>query len=339
MTTLKVLIIDDNPEDREVYRRLLRKAPGQDFETVEADTGREGLESVHAERPDCILLDYRLPDIDGLEFLAELLADVRTVEVPVVMLTGQGSEAVSVEALKRGALDYAVKGDLTSEGLSRAILNSVDKMALRQNLSLKQRELERAKAELEATVVKLNEANRGLQEATALARHQATHDPLTGLANRQLFLEHLRTALEVSRRHGHRMAVLFLDLDGFKRINDTLGHASGDRLLVAVAERLASLVRVSDVACRIGGDEFTILLHEIPDPDAAGVVAQKVLDELSREFEVGGRPLSVACSVGIAVYPGDGESADALLAHADAAMYEAKRGGGSTFHFYVGESP
>ena len=320
MTTLKVLIIDDSPEDREAYKRLLRKASGQDFETVEADTGRGGIHSVHAERPDCILLDTGLPDIDGLELLAELLADPRTVEVPVVMLTGKGNEAVSVEALKRGALDYAVKGDLTSEGLSRAILNAVDKMALRQNLTLKQRELERAKVEL--------------QEATALARHEATHDHLTGLANRELFLEHLRTALELSRRHEHRMAVLFLDLDGFKRINDTLGHASGDRLLLAVAERLASLVRVSDVACRIGGDEFTILLHELPNPDAAGVVAQKVVDELSRGFEVGDRPLLVACSVGIAVYPGDGESADALLAHADAAMYEAKRGGGSTFRFY-----
>jgi len=177
-------------------------------------------------------------------------------------------------------------------------------------------------------------------------RQLAYFDPVTGLPNRVQFHHALDEALQDARRHGTRLAVLFLDLDRFKRINDTLGHAKGDHLLEIFAERLAHCVRPSDTVARsdrsadrstvarLGGDEFTILLRRIDSSNDAARVASRILEELGAPFDLSGHEVVVDASIGIALYPDDGRNADGLLKHADLAMYHAKSRGRANFQFY-----
>jgi diguanylate cyclase (GGDEF)-like protein/PAS domain S-box-containing protein len=157
--------------------------------------------------------------------------------------------------------------------------------------------------------------------------HQASHDALTGLANRGAFLERLDAALSRARRHDRRLAVLFVDLDGFKAVNDALGHDLGDLVLEVIARRLASCLRPEDTAARFAGDEFTVLLEDLTDPGGATAVADRITAEIRRPILLTGRPMSITASVGAAYSTGEEETADELLRSADLAMYEAKRGG------------
>ena len=158
----------------------------------------------------------------------------------------------------------------------------------------------------------------------AKMRHFAYHDELTGLPNRALLLDRLQQALVRAKRQQTRLALLFLDLDGFKAINDRLGHAAGDKLLQRVAERLLSCIRGGDTACRYGGDEFVLLLPEVENEKHAVAVAQKIHARLARSYRVDDCSIAVTASIGVAVYPVDGVSRNDLINRADCAMYRAK---------------
>ena len=173
---------------------------------------------------------------------------------------------------------------------------------------------------LEGTVIDITQR----RNAESQIVYQALHDSLTGLPNRTLFHDRLTQALAQAKRHGDSLAVLFLDLDQFKVVNDTLGHAAGDRLLIAVAGRLQQAVRASDTVARVGGDELTFLLPGIGRAEDAARTAQKILDTVSRPVEIDGHPLYVTASIGISLFPADGEEAEVLLSNADIAMYRAK---------------
>jgi diguanylate cyclase (GGDEF)-like protein len=166
-------------------------------------------------------------------------------------------------------------------------------------------------------------------------RSLAYHDPLTKLPNRLLFTDRLALAVAQSHRHGQRLAVLFLDLDRFKIINDSLGHSPGDRLIADVAERLRGCLREGDTVARLGGDEFTLLLPDITAPVDAAKVADKVLDALRQPFEQENQELFVTASIGISLYPEDGRDAEALVKNADTAMYRAKEQGRDRYQLYA----
>jgi diguanylate cyclase (GGDEF)-like protein/PAS domain S-box-containing protein len=168
-------------------------------------------------------------------------------------------------------------------------------------------------------------------------RHLAEHDFLTDLPNRVLLLDRLRLALAAARRNQAMLAVLFLDLDRFKMVNDTLGHAVGDRLLKEVASRLVHCVREADTVSRQGGDEFIILLSDVAGPQGAAHAAETVLHALEQEFVLGEHIAHISGSIGIAMFPADGEEIDALLKHADIAMYHAKQEGRNGYQFFSGE--
>jgi len=161
--------------------------------------------------------------------------------------------------------------------------------------------------------------------------HDALHDPLTGLANRVLFRDHVERALAGRRRRRTKVAVLFLDIDNFKVVNDSLGHRAGDRLLIEVAHRLRDTIRTTDVAARQGGDEFTILMDQVRSIDEAEASAQRLTDALSKPIELDGRSIVIGASIGIAIAGGPEIAVDDLLAHADAAMYEAKAIGRASY--------
>ena len=171
-------------------------------------------------------------------------------------------------------------------------------------------------------------------EREALIRHQAYHDVLTGLPNRAYFTERLREAVALASRHGHMCALMFIDLDRFKRVNDSLGHDAGDRLLTLIATRIRSCLRNSDSLFRVGGDEFTVILPEVAAPQDAAIVARRVIESVSCPAAIGGHELAVGATIGIAVYPSDGDTADSLLRNADAAMYSIKASGRGSHAFY-----
>jgi len=162
----------------------------------------------------------------------------------------------------------------------------------------------------------------------------AYNDPLTGLANRASFLPAFEQAVERARRRGGRLAALFIDLDGFKQVNDAHGHAAGDRFLVEVARRLREGVRASDLVARLGGDEFFAVLEDLLESGLAEGVARKLLAELVRPVDLGAVQVQASASIGIAIFPDHGDDAATLMRHADAAMYEAKQSGKSTFALY-----
>lgn len=169
-------------------------------------------------------------------------------------------------------------------------------------------------------------------ETTTRMTHLAQHDSLTGLCNRLALSEKLSHALGLARRHGRQVALLFIDLDNFKTINDSLGHESGDRMLVKLSRHLEECVRITDTVCRYGGDEFVVLLSEIELPDDAEGVARKIISELPKSAN--NSEISLSLSIGISVYPGDGIDAETLLNKADAAMYQVKSSGKCTHQFF-----
>ncbi len=205
----------------------------------------------------------------------------------------------------------------------RATLESLERLVAERTA-----ELQSANARLEAEI-----SERKLAEGRA--RHLADHDALTGLPNRRILEDRLTQALALSYRNRKQTAAMFVDLDRFKTINDSLGHAVGDQLLKAVAERLVKQLRVGDTVCRIGGDEFVIVLPEITRGGDAAQVAQKIIDTLSHPIGLEGRDITVTPSIGISVFPEDGSDAETLIRNADAAMYHAKEMGRSNYQFFT----
>ncbi len=183
-------------------------------------------------------------------------------------------------------------------------------------------------------VTERRQAEQILQDKDAHLEFIAYHDALTGLPNRALLMDRLHHAASLTDRTGDRMALLFIDLDRFKTINDSLGHAVGDTVLQTVADRLKTLVREVDTLSRLGGDEFVVLLETIQDGREAALVAEKIIHALEKVLVVGNYPLHISASIGISLYPEDGKDAETLMKHADAAMYKAKEGGRNSFHFY-----
>jgi diguanylate cyclase (GGDEF)-like protein len=304
MNTLKILLIDDDKLDRMNTIRLLSKSDWK-IEVVEAFQPEHGLELAKQDNFDLILLDYQLPTMTGLEVLSELRSDVEH-QAAVVMLSHSDDVELAKKCIKAGAQDFIIKQDVTQSRLSRAIIHSQERFRIEKEL---------------------RESHESMKKLSEL-------DSLTGLANRYMFEAALEAALIYSARHQNKFAILFLDLDKFKDINDTLGHNVGDSLLKSVATRLSSIMREGDVIARLGGDEFAILVNDLVSPAMARKLAERSLDVITDNFKVDNHTLSISASIGIATYPDCGEEANQLLKCADVALYRAKDEGRNKLHFY-----
>jgi diguanylate cyclase (GGDEF)-like protein/PAS domain S-box-containing protein len=217
----------------------------------------------------------------------------------------------------------------TPDGQGLLLLRGEDKLPVEIGAAL----IHDEKGRVDGTVLVFRNVTERRQQQERLA-FLAIHDALTELPNRVLFNDRLTLALANAARRKRGIAVLMLDLDRFKRVNDTLGHSVGDRLLKSVAERLGGLLRKSDTIARLGGDEFMILLPEISGPGSAGRIARRILRAFKQPIDLKDRKLPITASIGIAFYPRDGEDVESLTKNSDIAMYAAKEGGRNTFKLY-----
>lgn len=253
-------------------------------------------------------------------------------------LNGNGASAWDMT--EPGLAEHFASASVGETGMSVALLDEhADQvrdrvMSAHQRLSVMQpQQLREANAHLlHAALEAVGIAKIATREFGALTRSSRC-DALTGLPDRVVMHDRLEQAVALARRRGGRLAVMFVDLDDFKQINDTLGHAAGDDALKLFAHRLSSMVRDADTVSRNGGDEFLVLLADVARPSDVTAVAASMLEALAEPAQVGGRPLVLSASLGVAIFPEDGEDADSLIARADAAMYVAKRAGGGSFRF------
>jgi diguanylate cyclase (GGDEF)-like protein len=340
----RLLIVDDIADNRTI---LARRFERRGFEISEADRGQRALDLIAQENFDLVLLDVMMPEMDGFEVLKRIREHHSSVALPVIMVTAKSQSEDVVQALELGANDYVTKPVDFAVALARVNAQVGRKRAeegVRQaNEALRQAndDLERRVAERTAKLVSANEQLQleieHRQKSEAKVEYLAHHDPLTGLANRVLLGEQLDQALAHMRRTRDSLAVLFLDLDGFKSVNDTLGHTIGDALLKAVAERLRESVRDTDKVARLGGDEFAILQVSEQQPNNAASLAQRLIDVLSTPFSIDGHQVVVGASIGVAVALEKAADAEQLLKSADLAMYRAKADGRGRFCFFEPE--
>jgi diguanylate cyclase (GGDEF)-like protein len=291
---INIMLVEDNPGDARLICELLKDVRGGFYQLEHVGRLSEGTEHIKRGTVDVVLLDLGLPDCSGLDGLTAVkgIAD----QVPIVVLTGLDDEAVAVAAVKTGAQDYLVKGQVDGNLLWRSIRYAIERKQLEQKLAF-----------------------------------IATHDSLTGLPNRFLLLDRLALAISQAERNSKSLAVLMLDLDRFKNVNDSFGHSMGDQLLQAAGERLTGIVRGYDTVARLGGDEFIILLTEISGAAEAAEICSRIIELFKKPFILNQNIVNVTTSIGIAMYPDNGKDAESLLKNADTAMYEVKGSGRCNF--------
>jgi diguanylate cyclase (GGDEF)-like protein len=318
----RILVVDDIRANLVAMRRLLSKV---DAEVIEVDNGEAALTACLDGEFALILLDIQMPGMDGFEVAQLLSGQGDLSETPIIFVTANYTEEFDrLKGYSLGAVDYLTKP------VNETILLSKVRVFL---------ELHRARGDLKRLVAELGNNNARLKveveerkRAEEEARHLATHDPLTDLPNRALFIERLRQAMQRTQRTEQQCGLLYIDIDGFKPINDQLGHQAGDDLLKAIGQRLRGVARRTDTVSRLGGDEFALVLEDVePGSDGAARAATTVVESLSQPYTLlidgGERTVVVGASVGVALYPGDAAGEDGLIGCADAAMYAAKRGG------------
>jgi diguanylate cyclase (GGDEF)-like protein/PAS domain S-box-containing protein len=436
---VRILVVEDNPSDVQVIRRLIGDSTSPVFEITAADRVAKGVAALAETNPDVILLDLGLPDsnpeeLDSFSRIHEVAAGV-----PIIVMTGMSDQEVAAKAVRLGAQDFLVKGEVSAELLKRSIRYSIERQRADEDLRESEEryalavdgandglwdwnldedriylsprwkailgydedelssapaewldrvhpdDLHRLKSDLEAHLHELGEQSplfaahfenehrirhrdgayrwvlsRGIairdaaghpyrmagsltdvtmrKNAEERLLHDALHDALTGLPNRALFLDRLGVALARTRRRRDDdrtdcSAVLFLDLDRFKHVNDSLGHVAGDRLLVAMARRLESILRPGDTVARLGGDEFAILV-DIARASDTEVVAERIHKEFSVPFNVDGHELLATVSIGIARVTASYVRPEDLLRDADIAMYQAKSEGRAGYRVF-----
>jgi diguanylate cyclase (GGDEF)-like protein len=317
----KILAVDDNPANLLVIRRVLAKL---DVEVVEANSGNEALKATLDDEFALVLLDVYMPDINGFE-VAEILSQEETTrQTPIIFVTATYADDVHrLKGYGFGAVDYMAKP------LEATILLSKVQVFL---------ELYRHRVALRDALAELSERNRQLEieveqrrQVEQEMRHLAMHDMLTGLPNRALFMDRLESAHHRALRNGGMFALVYVDVDRFKEVNDTWGHAAGDAVLIELAQRLRGALRENDTVARLGGDEFAQVLEELDGIEDAHRLMARVSASLRVPLcyvhEGAEVLLSIAASIGVAAYPADGSEVEALLHAADQAMYLTKRSG------------
>lgn len=263
---------------------------------VTAINGSEGAAAFHARRPDIIITDILMPIMDGLTMAQEIRVSDRY--IPIIVISAFERNDYLLRAIDIGVTKFVTKPVITGL-LMAALLECSHRLYAEERL-----------------------------------RHLALYDALTDLPNRTLLKERLDMACSVADRNAEQVAMLFLDLDRFKEINDSYGHLVGDEVIKETAQRMKKLFRSCDTVCRLSGDEFLIIITGVLNREDVASAANKLLDVLTQDIIIAGNHLKVAPSIGISIYPDDGTDMDSLIRTSDSAMYRIKQQGGAGFQFY-----
>lgn len=420
ISLIRILYMEDDPGLSALLRKSLQR---RGFVVDTAANGEEGLAMVEANSYDLLLVDYNMPFMGGMDVLKALSS--KGLPAPLIMVTGEGNEAIAVQALKLGASDYIVKDmemryldllapvidqvlykqqlikernrmqeavreseeryrklvDLSPDGIALhvkgnlvfinaagarligapdpaelvgrniyTIVHADFKEIARSRVARLESEgkpapwIEQKFVRLDGTVIDVETASvnftyegqpavqtifRDISERKLVEKRLkqlALYDTLTGLPNRTLFFDRMNQLLQLAKRNNYVLGLLYMDLDHFKDVNDRLGHDVGDGLLVEAARRMTGCTRKADTVARLGGDEFIGICCKISSREDASVVAEKIIDALSRPFHIKGLECRIGVSIGISLYPGDGDDVETLLNRADQAMYGVKAG-------------
>jgi diguanylate cyclase (GGDEF)-like protein len=301
----KVLLIEDNPGDAKLVEVLLEANNNttKHFELICVGLLSEAFPILEQGGISAILLDLGLPDGSGLDTLTQIYTAALT--IPIVVLSAEEDELLAIQSVQLGAQDFLVKSGISELVLRRSLYYAIERKNLLEQL-----------------------------------QYLAHYDVLTGLANRKLFYDRLKQDIVSARRAKKSLALVFLDLNDFKLINDSLGHRSGDDLLKEVAKRLQHCIRTSDCVARMGGDEFTLILNDLNHIEDAALIAEKILQALAEPLVLNAQQIITHASLGIAIYPDDCTDIETLIGAADAAMYQAKEScpeKKGRFHFFSAE--
>ncbi|MGE3153400.1 MAG: diguanylate cyclase [Nitrospiraceae bacterium] len=294
---LKILLVEDNLVDAQLAQDILSDWNTDQFHVTHVSDLTHALTILSRDRFDAVLLDLSLPDGHGLHTLT--MVQETSPGIPIVVLSGFADQSAALQAVQQGAQDYLVKGQIQGDLIARSIRYSIERKRTEERLT-----------------------------------YLAQYDHLTGLVNRALFQDRLVQAIARSRRTQQGFALMLLDLDGFKAVNDSLGHDAGDRVLRIVADRLKNCVREVDTVARMGGDEFTIILEGTATEQGAETVGARIIQSVRQPCALSGRQATVGVSIGITLFPQDDQSANGLLKQADSAMYLAKQQGGARSAFF-----
>jgi diguanylate cyclase (GGDEF)-like protein len=294
----RVLLVEDDPRTAMMIGEMLRAVWTRGLVISQTQSIADATQELADHGATCVLLD--LPADENPALALEQL-ETATPATPIIVLSEHSDEEFGLAAVKAGAQDHLLKSELNAASLSRSVRYAIERK----------------------------------RAATQLAQ-QALHDQMTALPNRALFLDRVRVALDRSRRTGSIVVVMFLDVDGFKEINDSLGHSAGDQLLSVLADRFRGLLRPMDTVARFGGDEFTFLFEGLDGEREAELVAQRISRSASLPLSLAERQISVAVSIGVTLVTNPDTKIDDLIRHADTAMYRAKELGGAGFAVYDG---
>lgn len=297
---LHVLLLEPDETSATSLANLLWAASSKPVEIRHAVSLQGGLALLHERCPDAVITELELTDSAGNETLDQLLA--AEPHLPIVVLAEGEDDGFALELLKHGAQDYLVKGRSDGALVLKTLRYAIERKESEQHLTF-----------------------------------LSHYDRLTGLANRELFRDRLHQAMARAERSGQLVALMFIDLDRFKAVNDTLGHLAGDELLIEVAERLKAAVRRSDTIARLGGDEFTVVVEGLSDTVDAETICAKILRSLARPFLIQNHEIYVTGSIGVTFFPIDDTDLNRLLRNADAAMYRAKEEGRNKYHLFTAD--
>ncbi len=335
-TKKSILIVDNNPDNIRFLSQILMS---WGYQVRKALNGKTAIKSCKKTLPDLILLDIMMPDIDGYEVCQHLKSHEKTSSIPIIFLSALNDAFDKIKAFNVGGSDYITKPFQLEEVVIRVqnqlIAREAEIKIIQLNTQLELKVMERTTQLKKAN----QELKREILERQHLQNqllHLALHDSLTNLPNRALFMERLEAALQKAKSDtSYQFAVLFLDCDRFKVINDSLGHLVGDELLIAIANRLKNCINESDILARLGGDEFAIILENIVNiSSATQQVAERILEQFSTAFKLSRHEVFIKASIGIAFSNIEYEKPEYLLRDADLAMYHAKALGKNRYYIF-----
>jgi len=302
---IDVILVDDNQGDVSLIYNYLSKSNNEQYSLTSFERFGDAVAELNKNTYTVMLLDLSLPDGSGIRILNK--AHQIVPDMPIIIITDQEDDELAIKAVKSGAQDFIVKNTFDASLLFRSIRHAIE----RKRLWVK------------------------LAQTEKREHYLATRDVLTGLPNRHTYNDRLKRGLQYCKRYGGKLAVMFMDLDRFKFINDTLGHKVGDLLLKEVAERIQTCLRDTDIVARLGGDEFIFLLPKIDQSLKAAKVAKHILKVLNKSMYIESQEIYISASIGIAMYPSDGDTATKLIQNADMAMYSAKESGRNKYDFFT----